>query len=314
MRDDFEIVRGHVRDRSYVRVSHGLFLRMLATDPSEPQDLRELRAWLMVAPPDGRFTHVTGAALRGWALPQLPEAVPVFVSTNEEEKRPRRPGLEVTRLTHPTEPDLRLGLPVESCPEILLRAARDLAHLDLVALVDSARRRGDVSASSIRPILRTSRPGVVALRRAWETSSDRSESAWETHLRSFHRAVDVDVEPQVNIFSEAGGFVGRADLLIRGTRAIQEYDGAVHRGRGTQRRDLRRERRFAATPYRRRGYTAEDLLHHDLEMLREVDAILGRAHDPARINLWRELVAESCLTQSGRDRLWNRWWGGPPSS
>lgn len=314
MRDDSEIIRGHVRDRSYRRVSHGLFLKSVASDRTEHEELRQLRAWLAVLPSDGRFTHVSGAGLRGWALPQLPEQVPVFVSTNEEETRPRRPGLEVTRLTHATEPEIRMGLPVESGPEILLRAARDLAHLDLVALVDTARRRQDVSAPSIRPLLRTSRPGVVALRRAWGASTDRSDSVWESHLRSFHHAVEVAVEPQAEIFSESGELVGRADLLVVGTHAIQEYDGAVHRGKGAQRRDLRRERRFAATPYRRRGYTAADLLHHDLEMLRELDEVLGRPHDPARIRRWREMVAESCLSQSGRDRLWNRWWGGPPSS
>ena len=275
-------------------------------------DLRRLATWLAVLPPDARFTHVTGAALRGWQLPQLPEAAPVFVATNEEKRRPRRLGLQVSRLTHPTGAEIRLGLPVEEPGEILLRAARDLAHLDLVAMVDSARRRQDVDEAAIDRVLSSSRPGVVALRKAWEESTGRCESAWESHLYSFHRAVGVKVEPQVNLYDGEGRFVGRADLLIVGTPFVQEYDGGVHRSLFVHRRDLRRERRFAGSPYRRRGYTAADLVHGDEQMLKEIDEMLGRPHDPTRLTRWRALVAASCLSATGRARLSNRWLGRPP--
>jgi len=253
---------------------------------------------------------VTGGALRAWQLPQLPEFVPVFAATNDED-RPRRLGLQVSRLTHGTTAEIRFGLPVESGPEILLRAARDLSFLDLLALVDSARHHRDVDDVTMKPILASSRPGVRALRDAWAFSTGKCESAWESYLYAFHRSIGVDVEPQVDVFGPDGSFVGRADLLIVGTVHVQEYDGGVHRKREAHRRDLRRERRFAATSYERRGYTSVDLLVHDVEMLREIDDMLGRDHDPARLTLWRELVAASCLSRSGRDRLSNRWLGRP---
>ena len=257
---------------------------------------------------------MTGAALRGWSSPQLPEFVPIFAATNQMSDRPRRPGLQVSRLTHVTLPEQRVGLPVDSAPEILLRAARDLAHLDLVALVDSARRCRDVTTSEIKPLLTTSRPGVVALRRAWEASTDRSDSIWESYLRMFHVAIGVPVKPQAALIDADGRVVAHGDLLILGTVCIQEYDGEVHRGRSQHQRDLRRERALAGTPYVRRGYTKDDLLNHDMDVLKEVDGLLGRDHDPARLKAWRRLVEDSCLTRAGRDRVANRWMGRPPGS
>ncbi len=311
---DSDVVRGHVRDPLYLRVSHGLFQRRVPLDAGEPEEIRRLRTWLAVLPDDARFTHVTGAGLRGWAIPQLPEFVPIFAATNQMSDRPRRPGLQVSRLTHATLPEQRVGLPVESAPEILLRAARDFAHLDLVALVDSARRRRDVTTSEIKPLLDTSRPGVVALRRAWDASTDRSDSVWESNLRSFHVAIDVPVQPQAPLLDREGNVVTHGDLLIKGTFDIQEYDGEVHRGRSQHQRDLRRERAIAGTPYVRRGYTKDDLLNRDLEVLREIDGLLGRDHDPARLKDWRRLVEDSCLTRAGRERVANRWMGRPPGS
>jgi hypothetical protein len=307
---DDDVLRGHIRDPEYFRVSHGLFQTRLPLDYGEPEELRRLRAWLAVLPEDARFTHVTGAGLRGWLLPELPDVVPVFAATNQMDSRPRRPGLQVSRLTHDTSSELRAGLPVESGPEILLRAARDLAHLDLVALTDAARRRRDVITAEITQLMRTSRPGVVALRRAWEASTDKSDSPWETYLRLFHEAIDVPVEPQAVLTD--GTRQATADLLIVGTPFVQEYDGAVHRERGQHHRDLRRERFLAGTPYVRRGYTKQDLLEGDLAMLKEIDQLLGREHDPRRLRTWRLMVAASCLSRAGRDRVANRWLGRPP--
>ena len=101
-------------------MSRGLALRgCTEPDPDPERWFRILGAWLEVLPDDGRFTHVTGAALRGWQLPRLPEFVPLFAATHEE-NRPRRLGLQVSRLTHDCPAEFRLGFPVEpprSCCE-----------------------------------------------------------------------------------------------------------------------------------------------------------------------------------------------------
>src|SRR5688572_10193953 len=89
--DEDAPIRGHVRSADARRVAHGLFLRVRDLEP-DLEFQRELRAWKLVLPPDAVFTHVTGARVRGWQLPALPEQVPVFAAT-QAEARPRRPGL-----------------------------------------------------------------------------------------------------------------------------------------------------------------------------------------------------------------------------
>ena len=109
------------------------------------------------------------------------------------------------------------------------------------------------------------------LRAAWELSSERAESGGETVLRVFHEAIDVPVEPQVELFADDGRFLGRGDLLVTGTCYVHEYDGEHHRGKGQQRTDLRRERGLGGTSYVRRGYVLDDLLNHPLVVMHEID-------------------------------------------
>ncbi|MGH3413264.1 MAG: hypothetical protein ACRDPH_09325 [Marmoricola sp.] len=279
---------------------------MRCADLTDVEELvRDLKAWLLVLPHDAVFTHVTAAALYGWSLPKLPEAVPVFAATADD-TRPRRPGLGCSRLRRNARPRRRLGLPVDAPEEVLLRAARDLAVLDLVPMVDSALRH-DVELEELESICRSRRPGVRRLREAVALADSRPESGWESRLRVFHVLIGLDVEPQKQLFAPDGRPLGRADLLIRGTDMVQEYDGAVHANRAVRQRDLRRARRIAETPYVRRGYTADDLINHDLAVLQEIDRALGRRSTPSRLQKWRAWVAESTYSPAGRARLQNRW-------
>src|SRR4051812_41777535 len=75
-----EVIRGEVRLAGHRRVSHGLFLPLRAGLSDEAEFVRDLRAWQRVLPEGSVFTHVTGARLRGWVLPKLPEHVPVFAA------------------------------------------------------------------------------------------------------------------------------------------------------------------------------------------------------------------------------------------
>ena len=115
------------------------------------------------------------------------------------------------------------------------------------------------------------------LRAAYGRSHQRAESAGETVLRVFHDAMDVPVDPQVDLVDAEGRLLGRADLLVTGTGNVHEYDGSGHRKRDQQRSDLRRERRLAGTPYVRRGFTLDDLLNHPGVVMHELDRALGRS-------------------------------------
>lgn len=302
-------MRGHIRTADHRRVSHGLFLPTTddADVHSEAEWRRDLSAWMLVLPAGAAFTHVTGARLRRWQLPKLPEQVPVFAAVGRLDARPRRAGLVCSRLERSTSLVMVDGLPVEAAEEILLRAARDLGLVDLVVLVDSARRAKDVDEGALMDLLASRRPGVRLLRHAWRLSTDRSESAGETVLRLFDETMDLEVVPQVRIYDEAGNPRGRADLLVVGTHRIHEYDGAHHREGRQHRADLRRDRGLAQTSYDRRGFTLDDLLNHPAVLMHELDRDLGRAHDLRRLQRWRRLVEQSLYSEAGRRRVTNRW-------
>ena len=308
MLDDLdEPIRGQRRSKGFRRVSHGLFLRVRDDVTPEQEHRRDLRAWLTLLPGDAVFTHLTGARLRGWALPKLPEQVPVFAAVGGDPTRPRRPGLICSRLRRSTRRELRHGLPVDSAEEILLRCARDLGHLDLVILVVSALRAGDIDRVAMRGLLQSRRPGVVALRAAWQDANAKLQSPGEVVLYLFHRAIDVAVEPQVELFNDQGRLIGVADLLLTGTTNVHEYDGDVHRGKAQHRTDLRRERGWTGTRYVRRGYVLDDLLNHSLVVMHEVDRAVGRPHDNRRHDRWAVLVENSLYSEIGRERVMNRW-------
>ena len=183
----------------FLPVSDGL------TDEEEFR--RDLSAWMLVLPEGAAFTHLTAARLRGWRLPSLPEQVPVFAAVRATHRRPRRPGMICSRLVepgaHPAGFEMIDGLPVDSAEEVLLRCSRDLGHLDLVVLIDSALAMGHIDHGRMRELLASRRPGVRRLRTAYGRSHQRSESGGETVLRVFHDAMDVPVDPQVDLLVAA---------------------------------------------------------------------------------------------------------------
>jgi hypothetical protein len=301
-------IRGEVRLAGHRRVSHGLFL-VLRDDLSENEEFhRDLRAYLLVLPHSAVFTHLTGARLMGWRLPQLPEQVPVFAAVDQRDERPRRHGLICSRLLTDRAPTAkRHGLPVDAPEEILLRAARDLGVLDLVIMIDSALEKGDLDRGRMDALLASRRPGVRVLRAAYNLSTHRCESAGESVLRLFHEAIEVPVRPQVELFDDRGTSVGRADLVVKGTTFVHEYDGAYHRGKDQHRKDLRRERALTGTPYVRRGFVLDDLLNHPAVVMHEIDRALGRPHLPRRLAAWRRRVDNSLYSERGRQRVMNRW-------
>jgi hypothetical protein len=304
-------IRGEVRHVGFRRVAHGLFVRRADALSTAEEFLRDLEAWLLVLPTGAVFTHVTGARLLGWQLPVLPEQVPVFAAVHSGERRARRPGLLCSRLVDSGDiaREKRVvegALPVDAPEEILLRCARDLGHLDLVIMLDSATRRGDIDDDRIAKVLASRRPGVRALRAAWMAADPRSESGGESVLRIFHETMGVPVEPQVDLY-DGDRFVARADLLVIGTTYLHEYDGAGHRDKGQHRSDLKRERRLASTPYVRRGFTLDDLVNHPGVLMQELDRILGRAHQQGRLRRWRRMIDHSLYSPAGRSRIMNRW-------
>lgn len=189
--------------------------------------LGELAAWQSVLPASAAFTGVTGAAARGWWLPPLPEPTPVVIGMPHDVSRPRRPGLLVRRHCADALPETWGGLRVASAAETLLTAGRDLGLLDLVVVIDSALHAGACDLSTLAQQARTRRHGAPMLRRALPFVDARAESAWETVLRMLLRTCDVPVEPQYVVRDDDDHFLARADLWVRGSKRLMEYDGAT---------------------------------------------------------------------------------------
>jgi very-short-patch-repair endonuclease len=279
-----EVVQGHRRGAGWTTVGYGLHLR------GAPSFAGELRAWRLALPPGAVFTHLTAARLRGWWLPAGP--TPVQVAVGERDRHPQRLGLTVVRLTDSPEIELLDGLPVATAAETLLACARDLDVLDLVPLADSALHLGHCTVDELAAVARQRRRGAPRLRQVLLLLDGRSESAWESLLRLLHHAAGVEVEPQRRIEDDAGRFVARADLWVVGTRRLHEYDGEVHRERGTHRVDLARDRRLVEDGWQRLGWTAAEVLQGG-PVITSLDALLGRPWRSSRLRGWRSWVAAS---------------------
>ena len=321
--DESEVVIGRRRGRRWRNVSHGLHrsvdppskgVGVASAEQSRArlrdERLSDLRALQRILPASACFTHLTAAGVHGLWLPPEPDGLPVFVSLHNGEERPRREGLRVSRLTATFDPVVVDGVRVAPLPEVLLACSRDLRLLDLVVLLDSALRSKHCSVQEVSEAAGPRRRGAPALRSSLALADARADSPWETLLRLFHVLCEVPVEPQFEVRDERGVFVARGDLVIRGTRTLHEYDGAVHRDRRAHVADLARERRLVNAGWTRRGYTSTDLLARSHLVLREADAALGRPHDPRRLAAWHAALRDSLFTSGGRTRLLERLSGG----
>jgi hypothetical protein len=298
---DSLLIRGRQRTRNWERVTRGVYAQ------ARPRTLAEdLSAWQLVLPPTAAFSYLTAAELRGWWLP-APTVHPVFAAMLDSDPRPRRPGLLLCRHTQLFGVSLIDGLRVTTPGETLLAAARDLGVLDLVIMGDSALRLKHCTVTDLTIVAHQRRRGAPLLRQVIPMLDPRSESAWESIMRVLHRAADIPVLVQEEIHNQFGHLLGRADLLIEGTRRLQEYDGAGHRDAETHAGDLARDRGLLADNWQRHGYVSQDLLHGGAEIIADVDRTLGRSWDSRRLAAWQNLVKHSLYGRAGRGRAWRRW-------
>jgi len=269
--------------------------------------MAELRAYGHLLPQSGVWSGLTALRVHDLWLPDLPAGLPHFIAMGQVrgEVKPVRSALRVTR--HPTLPSRVEAdeIMVQPVAEALRSAAVALDLLDLVVATDSALHSGRCTVPDLRTVAAVRRRGGSLLRTALALADARAESPWETMLRLLHVVCGIDVVPQHVVVDAAGRFAGRADLWVRGTRLLQEYDGARHREAAEHRRDLERERRIADAGGVRRGYTARTVIDHPYEILRPAAEALGLAVVPSAAP-WLTLLAGSLRVPSGRRRFLDR--------
>lgn len=274
---------------------------------SDDPDVRPhaLHAWQLALPPEAAFTHLTGAHAHGiWTPPH--EDLPVWISLPYGVARPEHRGLRVIRRHISPAPVIVNGLRCDTPSQSILIAARDLHELDLACLIEGARHRTLLPEVEEDRLLSEAYPGSPRLRRSFDLATGGSESIWEVLLRALHRACEVAVAAQHEIYADDGTFLARADLWLVGTRRIHEYNGAVHLEPQQYRKDLARDRRLGAHDWEIRAYTSHEVLHQAVAILRDADQALGRRHDPARVRGWHELLKKSLFSPAGQQLVLDR--------
>ncbi len=253
------------------------------------------------------MAHLTAARMHRIWLPRLPDWLPALVVLPPGEQRPERRDVYAFRsraaLPRPVVVDDTCVVPAEVC---LGQLAEDLCVLDQVIAVDAALHMRLCGVADIEAAMRPRQRGLPMLRRSLALCDGRSESPWETVLRVLHVTAGIDVQPQAKIKDGEGRVYAHADLRIRGTRRLPEYDGAGHREREKHQADLAREKSLARERWDRYGYTAQEILGNPVRVLRDAEESLGWAHDPARLTVWRQLVRESSFSPGGRALLARR--------
>lgn len=260
----------------------------------------------LILPADAVYTHITGAKLRDWWLPFIPNA-PIIACTWGEAPHHNRRGVYIRRCEMPPgHRSMVRGIPVASAEWTIIELSEHFGLIDLVIVIDCALHRNEVTVESIRATMVRGRRGVRVLRRALELSNGKSESPWESTLRLLFELSGIRVDPQVVLKDARDGFVARADLLIRGTKRIAEYDGAGHRKRGQHRDDLRREKACARIGYERFGYTDIEIRKQPALVVRDGENALGLRHDPSRLKFWYHEFERSSVSDNGRRALIRR--------
>lgn len=312
---EIEAIRGHRRGVRWENVTYGVHRPIgtpVPTDHPPAWDEEDLAGWQLLMTEVGCFTGLTALEVHGVPIPPLPVGCPVFMAMAKDDPRPMRAGVHTSRHVHPVPYDVVRGLRVAVVPEALTATARWVGLVDLVALVDAALYLGLVSLKELEVIAKSRRPGSVRLRAALSLVDGRAESLWESLLRLLHVVCDIEVEPQWTLTDANGVFVARADLWLVGTDALHEFDGDEHEKARRRVGDRRRDRRVDREGFRRRGYTAGDVIHRAVSVLEDADRSLGRPHDPGRIRAWHLLLQKSLFTPAGRAAFLQRVPVAPP--
>lgn len=284
-------------------MSHGVYV----TREDERSVTATFAAVRSVLPPEGIAAHLTAALLYGLWLPRLPSCLPCLAGLPPAVDRPERAGLYVFRSRAGLPPPhFVAGVPCVA-PEVCIgQLAEDLGVLDLVVVIDSALSRKLCTVADVEGCIRSRQRGLPKLRQALRLCDERSESPWETILRVLHVASGIPVEPQHKLVDGRGAVAARGDLWIIGTKRLSEYDGADHRSREQQQRDLARDKMLQRLGYERYGYIAREITSGPTQIILDAERALGWPHSSNRLAGWWPLADGSCLTEGGRRRLLHR--------
>lgn len=247
-----------LRRRDVVRMSRDTYVpRAIAGD------LRtRIAAVLLTAPAGAVVSHLSAAALWEVEIPLIrDERVHITVSTGSAVRT------RADRVIHRAPLDREETTSVRRCPITTpARTWRDLATVlerpALLAVTDQLLAAGCTIEELARQLQR--RPtgrGAARAREVLPLGDRRAESVMESWTRWLVHAARLPMpDLQVDVHSEGGLFVGRADFLWRERKVIVEFDGDHHRERQAFVHDLRRQNGLVAAGWTILRFSSADVL------------------------------------------------------
>lgn len=283
------ITRGVLRGASYAKPFRGI--RAI----EQPKTLIErAAAFAPLLRPWQCFGGLSALAILGlpvpWRLAQRRRDIEVL--TPRGRSKPERPGVRVRRLAEPHLDTWEVeGLRVASAPLAWALMGATCTPHELVVLGDAVVSAADnypdrrlpgplASIAELEAIAArwSGRAGAEVLRQALPRIRQRVESPRESDMRLF--IVDAGMpepEVQVKVYDpETGRFLGRADLMHRNARVVEEYEGKGHRAEGQWDRDIQKYREFERIGLHVVRATNRDFVPTPDPWLRDLAAVLRR--------------------------------------
>ena len=225
-------LRRLLRERRIVRLHRGWYA---TRQPRDAADLHRLRVEALLAEYDGRAVATDASALLRLGIATWrPDLKRVHLAlTDPDLNRHRKADLVV----HPHRPVAPLLAPRPAAgtvhPAVAIASAGLKDPRSFLVPADDALRRGLVTAAELDAAVDTlgRRHGAAGVRAVRDWCDARHESPGETLLAHLLRLAGHDLEPQFVVPGTGrwtrGGQGYRADLRLRGTRVLVEFDGRV---------------------------------------------------------------------------------------
>lgn len=258
-------IRSEVRRGDIVRVAHRCY--------ALPNADAGARAAARLA---GVASHLSAAALHGWAVKNPPDQPTVVVPRNRRVDPSRRRGVRVL-WRNVSEAELAAG--VTTKVRTVIDCARDLPFDEALAVADSALRSGEVTQDElVEAALALSTTGRRAALRVAGAADGRAANPFESVLRAIALEAGLIFEPQ-RVIDEAG-FRCRPDLVDAERRIVVEADSyEFHASREALARDCRRYTALVVRGWRVVRFTWREVMFEP-DYVRST--LVALVHDPPR--------------------------------
>jgi very-short-patch-repair endonuclease len=218
-----------------------------------------------------------------WGIDLLPKNAKVSVTVPAEVRLMPHPRRRVFRTVLAADDVTSLaGLPVTTPIRTAFDLGRQVNRQEAIVALDALCHRRlvrftDLAAYADR---HAGRPGAGRLRGRLTQVDALAESPMETRLRLL--LGDAGLPPaasQYRVVDRAGRFVGRVDLAYPEWRVAIEYEGDHHREQRQFRRDVARLNALREAGWLVVRFTADDVLRHPDDVVRQVSHVLRQAQD-----------------------------------